>query len=558
MRYHKVIRLVSAWVLVNGLLMTPVWLSGAVTGGPATAWLSLEAALIVGAMALLPRRPWSRGLAWILAAGVVLSAVTSLADVIFRVSLGRPLNLSLDLYLLNAVYRLAVGNSGLLRTLLGFGAITVSLALSAFATAWLLTPAASDDDTPLPRLVPRLGGGILVAALALGLIGHSVHAVGHRLATPAVQLVLEQAEQFRATLKEREVFAADLDKQPDGFADLPGLLSKLERHNVVVTYIESYGMAALEDPEFAATIRPRLDKAAARIESAGLQFATGELASPTVGGQSWYAHGSMLSGLWLENQLRYDLLIASERETLVDDFRRAGYRTATVMPAITTSWPEGLRLGYDDVYSRPSIPYAGPPFYWVTMPDQFTWSFLGEIIREAATPLFLEAAMVSSHAPWTPVLPLMDWDSAGDGAIFGPYREDGYPPEELWWDVQALRDGYARSLDYSLQAMAEFAERFLDERTLLVVLGDHQAAPWVTGASDPDVPVHVIARDPALLEPFFEWGFRPGAFPDPEGSPHRMDEFREWFVRAFSGGTSASAAPLTTPASAALSTKEAG
>ncbi|HAC05458.1 MAG TPA: hypothetical protein DCF71_06260, partial [Gemmatimonadetes bacterium] len=59
------IRLVSAWVLVNGLLMSPVWLSGAVTEGPATAWLSLEAALIVGAMALLPRRPWSRGLAWI-------------------------------------------------------------------------------------------------------------------------------------------------------------------------------------------------------------------------------------------------------------------------------------------------------------------------------------------------------------------------------------------------------------------------------------------------------------------------------------------------------------
>jgi len=107
-----VIRLVSAWVLVNGLLMSPVWLSGAVTEGPATAWLSLEAALIVGAMALLPRRPWSRGLAWILAAGVILCAVVSLADLVLRVSLGRPLNLSLDLYLLNAVYRLMVGNSG--------------------------------------------------------------------------------------------------------------------------------------------------------------------------------------------------------------------------------------------------------------------------------------------------------------------------------------------------------------------------------------------------------------------------------------------------------------
>ena len=541
----KMIRLVSAWVLVNGLLLTPSWLSGAVTDAPAPAWLSLEAALIVGAMALLPRRPWSRGLAWILAAGVILFVVVSLADLIFRVSLGRPLNLSLDLYLLSAVYRLAVGNSGFLRTLLGFGAISVSLALSAFATAWLLTPATPDRERPLARLVPRLGGVAVVAALVLGLIGRSAPPVGHRLATPAVRFVVEQAEQLRATRRERVAFAAELEKQPDGFADLPGLLSSLGGRNVVVTYIESYGMAALEDPEFAATIRPRLDTTAARIARAGLHFATGELASPTLGGQSWYAHGTMLSGLWLENELRYDLLLASERETLVDDFRRAGYRTVTVMPAITTSWPEGLRLGYDDVYSRPSIPYAGPPFYWVTVPDQFTWSFLGEVIREAVTPLFVEAAMVSSHAPWTPVLPLIDWDSVGDGAIFEPYREDGYPPEELWWDVQALREGYARSLDYSLQAMAEFAERFLDDGTLLVVVGDHQAAPWVTGASGPDVPVHVIARDPALLEPFFEWGFRPGAFPDPEGSPPRMAEFREWFVRAFSGGTSASAALLT-------------
>ncbi len=540
------IRLVSAWVLVNGLLMTPFWLSGAVTDAPAPAWLSLEAALIVGAMALLPRRPWSRGLAWILAVGLVVFAVAALVDLLFRVSLGRPLNLSLDLYLISAVYRLAVGNSGFLRTLFGFGTITVLLALSAVAAAWLLTPAPSEGDRTLPRLVPRLGVAVLVAAITLGLIGHSAPVVGHRLATPAVRLVLEQAEQFRATHREREAFAAELEKQPDGFADLPGLLSRLEGGNVVVTFIESYGMAALEDPELAATIRPSLDMAAARIESAGLHFATGELASPTLGGQSWYAHGTMLSGLWLENQLRYDLLLASKRETLVDDFRRAGYRTVVVMPAITTNWPEGLRLGYDEVYTRPSIPYAGPPLYWVTMPDQYTWSFLGEMVRDAVTPLYVEAAMVSSHAPWTPVLPLLDWDSVGDGAIFEPYREDGYPPEELWMDTQVLRESYARSLDYSLQAMAEFAERFLDERTLLVVLGDHQAAPWVTGTSDPNVPVHVFTRDPALLEPFFEWGFLPGPFPDSDGSPPGMDEFREWFVRGFSG----------TSASAALSMKE--
>ena len=537
----EMIRLVFAWVLVNGLLLTPVWLSGAVTDAPASAWLSIEAALIVGTMALVPRRPWSRGLAWILAGGVILYVVASIADLVFEVSLGRPLNLSLDLYLLGAVSDLAVGNWGVFRALFWFATITVSLAVSAFAMVWLLMPAASEEDEARPRLVPRVAGGIMVGMLILGLVGRGVQAVEHRLATPVVWLVVEQTALFRETTEERAAFAAELEKRPDGFADLPGLLSRLDGHNVLVTFLESYGMAALEDPEFAATIRPRLDTLAARIESAGLHLATGEFASPTLGGQSWYAHGTMLSGLWLENQLRYDLLIASERETLVDDFRRAGYRTAAVMPAITTSWPEALRIGYDDVYSRPSIPYAGPPLYWVTIPDQFTWSFLGGLVEKATTPLFVEAAMVSSHAPWTPVLPLLDWESLGDGAIFGPYREDGYPPEELWWDVQALRDGYARSLDYSLHVMAEFAERFLDERTLLVVLGDHQAAPWVTGASDPDVPVHVIVRDPVLLEPFLEWGFRPGAYPNPERSPPRMDEFREWFVRAFSGDGGSSA-----------------
>lgn len=533
-------RLVSAWVLVNGLLMTPVWLSGAVADGPITAWLSLEAAMIVGTMALLPRRPWSRSLAWILSAGVILCAVVSLADIVMRLSLGRPLNLSLDLYLLNAVYRLAIGNSGFLRTLLAMAAMGASLALCATAAAWLLTPAAPDRAEPRPRLVPRLGGVVLVAALALGFVGRSSPAVGDRLATPGLGLVLAQAELFRATRTEREAFAAELERRPDGLADLPDLLSRLEGRNVVLTFIESYGMAALEDPEFAAIIRPRLQEAEARIERAGLHMASGELASPTLGGQSWYAHGTLLSGLWLEDQLRYDLLIASRRETLVDDFRRAGYRTVALMPAITTSWPEGVRLGYDEVYSKPTIPYAGPPFYWVTMPDQFTWSFLGQIVREATTPLFLEAAMLSSHAPWTPILPLIDWDSVGDGAVFGPYREDGYPPEEIWWDVEVLRESYALSLDYSLQVMAEFAERFLDERTLLIVIGDHQAAPWVTGANDPDVPVHVIAHDPALIEPFLAWGFRPGAFPDPQDSPPRMDEFRDWFVRAFSGDTAGS------------------
>ena len=206
------------------------------------------------------------------------------------------------------------------------------------------------------------------------------------------------------------------------------------------------------------------------------------------------------------------------------------------MPAITMTWPDGVRLGFDELFTGENIPYAGPPLYWVTMPDQFTWSYLAKVRAEAAgTPLFVETAMVSSHAPWTPVLSMIPWDSIGDGSGFEPFRQEGHPPEELWVDIDTLRHGYARSLDYALAAMTGFAEREMDERTLLIVLGDHQAAPWVIGDTiDAGVPVHVFAKDPALLEPFLAWGFAPGAVPDSKRTPPRMNEFRDWFVRAFS------------------------
>jgi len=194
-------------------------------------------------------------------------------------------------------------------------------------------------------------------------------------------------------------------------------------------------------------------------------------------------------------------------------------------------------LGYDQVFTRPDISYAGPPLFWVTMPDQFTLSFLEHTIRASAAgrPLFLEVALVSSHIPWTPIVPILDWDSVGDGAAFAPYEAYGAPPEEAWIDLGKLREDYPKSLTYSLDAVTGFAERYLDDGSLLIVLGDHDPQPWVTGEGvNREVPVHVITSDQALLKPFLAWGFQLGAVPDFHQPVRRMDEFRPWFVPAFS------------------------
>ena len=118
------------------------------------------------------------------------------------------------------------------------------------------------------------------------------------------------------------------------------------------------------------------------------------------------------------------------------------------------------------------------------MPDQFTWSFLEHTVRvrAAGRSLFAELGLISSHAPWTPILPVLeDWDGIGDGAVFAPFEHAGERPEELWRNVDRVREHFALALDYALHVTTAYAERYVDERTLFIVLGDHQPASLITG-----------------------------------------------------------------------------
>ena len=527
-----------ALCLVNALLLSSEWLRSG-TVGPT--WLALEVPLIVGVLALLPRRRWIGAAVALVAGAIALVATAAAADAVVRQILARPLNLYLDIYLLDSLLKLLSGTLGPVATgLVAVGAV-VAGGLLTWLTASLLRRVTARES----GLRVRAPGIALVACFALFFGLRSTRTdmpeLARRTALPAVTIATEQARHLVRVLREREVFLAELEQQPPSYADMPGLLGRLRGRDVVLAFIESYGMTVLDDPRYALVLRPRLDELEDRMVTAGLHLASGSLVAPTQGGQSWFSHASLLSGAWLDNQLRYDLLLASGRETLIDDFRRAGHRTVALMPAITMAWPEGDRLGYDQVLALENIDYSGPALNWVTMPDQFTWSYWQHTVRTKTAldrrPVFAEIGLISSHAPWTPILPVIDdWDSVRDGSIFARWENAGERPAELWRNNDRVREHFAQSVDYAVATMTAYAEHFLDENTLLIVLGDHQPAPLITGDdTSRAVPVHVISGDPTLVRPFAEWGFKPGAFPDPTGTAPRMDAFRDWFVRSFSG-----------------------
>ena len=514
------------------MLLAPQWLA---TGTFGSVWIAAESGLAVGLFALLPSSRWSRFFATLTAVVLVVLSVVILADVIARQSLARPLNIYLDVRLVGAVLGLLRGTAGYLVAALIMPVALAGAGLLTWFVTYLLKPA----ETQYHSWSVRGTGATLIVLSSLTFLDQQAHSGTERVARPAVQVATQQIQHLLRMLNERELFEAEMATAQISYSGLPGLLERLEGRDVVLGFVESYGMSAITDPRYASIVVPRLNELARRMASANLYLATGALIAPIQGGQSWLGRGSILSGLWLENQLRYDLLLASRRETLIDDFRHAGYRTAALVPAITLAWPEGKRLGYDEIYAHKDIDYAGPALNWVTMPDQFTWSYLERKIRirdNDSRPLFAEVSLISSHAPWTPILTVLDdWDTIGTGEVFSKWETTGRRPIDLWKDHDQVRKHYALSVDYAIQAATAYAERYVDDRTLLLVFGDHQPAPIITGEDASRAsPVHVITTNRALLEPFLEWGFIEGSIPDPNLSPARMDAFRDWFVRALS------------------------
>ncbi|TCT36283.1 sulfatase-like hydrolase/transferase [Martelella mediterranea] len=308
--------------------------------------------------------------------------------------------------------------------------------------------------------------------------------------------------------------------------------------DIILIFIESYGRSAVEDSRYAPLIQPRLASVGDALTAKGFSAASGWTRSPTMGGLSWLAHGTFLSGLWVDNQARYDRLMISDWPSLNSMFRDSGWRTAAVMPAITMAWPEAEYYGYDQIFAAADLGYKGKTFNWVTMPDQYTLSAFDRLVRhpaaEADKPVMAEIALISSHAPWTPVPRLIDWLDVGNGEIFDRQAESGDPPGVVWADDQRIRRQYIQTIDYSLHTVGDYVAKFGDD-AVFVVLGDHQPAPLVTGPdASRDVPIHIISRDRNLVRRFEAEGFSPGMIPAEDAANPPMDSMRGKLIRIFS------------------------
>jgi phosphatidylglycerophosphate synthase len=388
------------------------------------------------------------------------------------------------------------------------------------------------------RVAAAHRGWALPAAAALAVVWTVLRVLGAPIASSsAAALAVQEVRAVRSGLQGGEILARQIAR--DRFRATPGdrLLTGLRGKDVLLLFVESYGKVAVQDSSLSARVDAVLDQGTGELRAAGFSSRTAFLTSPTFGGISWLAHSTMQSGVRIDTQRRYDQLVKSNRFTLSQAFKRAGWRAVGDAPSNNRTWTVGSTFyHYDKVYDSRNVGYAGPRFGYPTMPDQYTLLALHrlELAKRHRRPLFAEVDLLSSHIPWTRIPRLVAWDDVGNGSIFFDTPSENATRAAIFGDADRARAAYGHSIEYTMSAIFSFVQRYGDDDLVLVVLGDHQPATVVTGqGASHDVPISVIAHDPKVIEQIAGWGWDEGMRPTPRAPVWPMSAFRDRFLTAF-------------------------
>ncbi|MEV4621363.1 sulfatase [Asanoa sp. NPDC049573] len=495
--------------------------------------IPLEALIGVAIVVLLPAR--ARTVVGIVA-GVLLGVVSILKvlDLGFGVTLSRQFDPLSDWSLFRAAEEWvseSFGKPGAIGAVIGAVLVAVAIPVLATLSILRLSRVVAVRKALALRVVAVLGV-VWVALAVLGVhVAPGVPVAGRNTASAAYG----HAAQLREDINDQAAYARE--EATDAYRDVPAsqLLQGLRGKDVIFAFVESYGRDAVNYPQTASLLSARSQS----LSAAGFQTRSGWLTSSTIGGGSWLAHSTFQSGLWINSQRRYGKFTEGSRYTLTTAFDKAGWRTVAVMPANRRDWPEGKVYGFDKEYDDRTLGYKGQGYAFSSIPDQFTMQSFqrSELARPlpGRQPVMAEIDLLSSHAPWDPVPPMMDWDALGDGSTYpGNEGRGGNPDEINNEDVSKVQDNYRRTVEYSVDSLVSYMEKYGTENTVMVMLGDHQPSPVITGANpNRDVPITVIAKDPTVIPKIDSWGWAPGLAPAANSPVWRMDSFRDKFLAAF-------------------------
>ena len=494
----------------------------------------LEGLVLVAVASLLPVIP-RRILAGIVGPLLALIVIFKVLDIGFFDTFDRRFDLLSDKSYVGTgieTLRASIGRTETNLVVVGIVVGVIVLVILTTFSAFRLTRVAASNRRWTLRVVAALGAvWALCWAFSAQVIAHTPVATA-----ASAGLVVNEVRAVQADIHDQTVFAKQI--KHDSFRNTPAnqLLTGLRGKDVLLVFMEAYGQYAVQGSSLSPKVDAVLAKGTKSLQSAGFSARSGFLTSSTYGGISWLAHSTLQSGVWVNNQRRYNQLMNTDRFTLSDAFKEAGWRTVDDVPSNDYYWPQGTSFyHYDKLYDRRNVGYHGPTFTYASMPDQYTYAALQrlELSKQNRKPLFAEVDTVSSHMPWNRIPEQIRWKDVGNGSIYNKIPMD-HETGAFWSNPARVKAAYGRSIVYSLNSLISFVKHDDDKNLVMVVLGDHQPLPIVSGHnSNHDVPISIIAHDPKVLKQVGSWGWNPGLQPKHNAPVWPMSAFRNRFFTAF-------------------------
>jgi hypothetical protein len=281
-------------------------------------------------------------------------------------------------------------------------------------------------------------------------------------------------------------------------------------------FLESYGAVTYDNADMKAALitgRAALD---AQANLAGLTVLSAFVSSTTFGGGTDLAHMALLTGIDTRDPIRHDILLTTDRPTLIKHFKAQGFETFGFYPGLDWDWLEGSFFGYQHLVDARALQYKGPSIGYWKIPDQFAIAKFRALypIKADTPPRMMLFASSSSHSPFHPVAPYQtDWQRVLSAK---PFDESALAVIEKstanWLD---MTPGYTGLIAYNFQWLTGFLAQKHEREFALLALGDHQPTANITGeGASWDVPVHFFTNKPELIKRLQDVGFSVGLYPN--------------------------------------------
>lgn len=294
-----------------------------------------------------------------------------------------------------------------------------------------------------------------------------------------------------------------------------------------------------------------------RLTENGWKMRTGLSEAPVMGGRSWLADATLLSGRLVKYESVYRHLLPelSSIMTVPQFFSQQGYTTVLMRhnDRARPGLPIDNSYDFDRTVFHADVNYKGRPYGWAGVPDQYALGHLrDEVLPQVnEAPHFVFVHLASSHIPWDEVPPMLDDWRAHNIDYQGVEAKEVDSEEKKRQiknqlkrfkrndDVRLRRlqpsedniDDYLQIITYSMDAVIDHVLDLENPPDMVIVAGDHQP-PLYRRNTDFTVPMHVLVRDGALLREFRERGFRRGMRPPKYENRILHEAFLSVLVRA--------------------------